>query len=51
MFEPDKSEQHIYEELYPLYNKLYFAFGDPQKDGFGSVLPTLIRVSESAHKR
>jgi L-ribulokinase len=51
VFEPDKSEQHIYEELYPLYNKLYFAFGDPQKDGFGSVLPTLIRVSEPAHKR
>jgi len=50
VFEPDQSEQRVYEELYPLYSKLYFSFGDPQKDGFGAVLPTLIRVAESAHK-
>ena len=51
VFEPDKSEQRVYEELYPLYSKLYFSFGDPQdKAGFGAVLPTLIRVAESVHK-
>jgi L-ribulokinase len=50
VFEPEKSEQRAYEELYPLYSKLYFAFGDPQKNGFAEVLPTLIRVSESVHK-
>ena len=50
VFEPDQSEQRVYEELYPLYSKLYFSFGDPQKDGLGAVLPTLIRVAESAHK-
>ena len=50
VFEPDKSEQAVYEELYPLYSKLYFAFGDPQKEALGAVLPTLIRVAESVHK-
>src|SRR6184192_3017363 len=41
-FNPDKSEQSVYNELYPLYNKLYFAFGQPAKNGIGDVLPTLI---------
>jgi L-ribulokinase len=50
MFEPDKSEQRVYEELYPLYSKLYFSLGDPQDSIFGAVLPTLIRVAESVHK-
>ncbi len=41
VFEPDKSEQSVYEELYPLYSKLYFSLGDPQdKAGLGAVLPT-----------
>jgi L-ribulokinase len=51
VYEPDKSEQGVYEELYPLYSKLYFAFGDPQKGEFGQVLPALIRVVESVHKK
>src|SRR5436309_4164209 len=46
-FNPDKSEQSVYNELYPLYNKLYFAFGQPAKNGIGDVLPTLIRVAAS----
>src|SRR5213083_489612 len=46
-FDPDKSEQAVYNELYPLYNKLYFAFGQPAKNGIGDVLPTLIRVAAS----
>ena len=50
VFEPDKSEQRVYEELYPLYSKLYFAFGDPKRRVFGEVLPALIRVAESVHK-
>jgi L-ribulokinase len=49
-FEPDESEQRVYDELYPLYSKLYFSFGDPQKNAFGEVLPTLIRVAESVLK-
>jgi L-ribulokinase len=51
VFEPDKAEQRVYEELYPLYSKLYFSLGDPgDKAGIGGVLPTLIRVAESVHK-
>src|ERR1700731_1954494 len=36
VFEPDKSEQRVYDELYSLYSKLYFAFGDPQNNAFGT---------------
>ena len=50
VFEPDRSEQSVYEQIYPLYSQLYFGFGDPQKKGLGEVLPTLIRVAESVHK-
>src|SRR5437667_4684276 len=46
-FEPDASEQTVYNELYPMYSKLYFAFGQPAKNGIGDVLPTLIRVAAS----
>ena len=34
VFEPDKSEQKVYEQIYPLYSQLYFTFGDPQKKGW-----------------
>src|SRR5712664_2518763 len=50
IFEPDPAAQKVYDSLFSLYSKLYFAFGDPQKNGFAEVLPTLIRVSESVHK-
>jgi L-ribulokinase len=50
VFEPDKSEQKVYEQIYPLYSQLYFAFGDPQKKELGNVLPTLIHVAESVNK-
>ena len=50
VFEPDRLEQRIYDELYPLYSQLYFAFGDTQKNVLSEVLPTLIRVAESVHK-
>src|SRR5206468_2645568 len=46
-FDPDKSEQSVYNKLYPMYSKLYFAFGQPAKNGIGDVLPTLIRVAAS----
>src|ERR1700690_2348723 len=50
VYHPQKEEQQVYEELYPLYGKLYFSFGDPKDNAFGAVLPTLIRVAESVHK-
>ncbi len=46
-YEPDRSEQRVYEDLYSLYSKLYFSFGQPGSGEFGSVLPTLIKVAES----
>ena len=48
-FTPEDSAQRTYEEIYPLYNKLYFALGQPRsKDGLGDILPTLIRVGSGA---
>jgi L-ribulokinase len=50
-YQPDKSEQRVYGELYPLYSKLYFGFGQRGTNGFGDALPTLIQVAGSAAKR
>jgi L-ribulokinase len=50
IYQPQKSEQQVYETLYGHYSKLYFAFGSPQQRPFGEVLPSLIRVAEEAHK-
>ena len=47
VFEPEKSEQQVYEELYPVFSQLYFALGDPNHGGIGEALPRLIRVAES----
>src|SRR6202020_2243897 len=47
VFEPDKSEEPIYAELYGLYSELYFAFGQPA-GAFGEVLPKLIQLASSA---
>jgi L-ribulokinase len=47
-FLPDRSAQRSYEQLYPLYNKLYFTLGQRGSDGLGDVLPTLIAVANAA---
>jgi L-ribulokinase len=47
-FTPNESAQRTYEQLYPLYSKLYFALGQRGGDGLGDILPTLIAVAESA---
>ena len=44
VFEPDASERRIYDDLYRLFSRVYFAFGDKRAD-MGAVLPTLIRIS------
>src|SRR5690349_6098090 len=46
-FQPDASSKGVYDELYSLYSKIYFAFGQPQSPDFGKLLPALIRLSES----
>lgn len=44
--EPDPQEAAVYERLYPLYRKLYFALGRPGSDpaAIGDVLPGLRQV-------
>ncbi|HEY8669947.1 MAG TPA: ribulokinase, partial [Terriglobales bacterium] len=50
VYDPDLSEQSIYEELYGLYRNLYFAFGTPDNP-LGGVLPALIRTAKAANNR
>jgi L-ribulokinase len=50
-FMPAGSAQRIYEELYPLYSKLYFSLGQKSDNGLGDVLPKLIAVAETAARR
>ncbi len=49
VFKPRAAEQAVYDDIYSLYRKLYFAFGEPGKGAFGDVLPALIRIAEKAH--
>jgi len=51
VFEPDRSEQAVYERLYPLYSKIYFEFGQANSGGFGEILPTLIEVAAAQLSR
>jgi L-ribulokinase len=46
-FISDDSAHRIYEKLYPLYNKLYFALGQ-RSEALGDVLPVLIQVASRA---
>jgi L-ribulokinase len=50
-FTPDPLAQQTYDQLYPLYSKLYFGLGQRGADGFGELLPTLIAVAEAAIHR
>ena len=45
-FEPDSSERAIYDELYRLFSRLYFGFGEKQAQ-MGDVLPSLIQIAQS----
>jgi L-ribulokinase len=46
VFEPERQEHAIYQELYSVFSRLYFEFGEKKKS-FGEVLPMLIRISET----
>jgi L-ribulokinase len=50
-FLPDDSARRTYDELYPLYSKLYFTLGQRCGDGLGDILPALIAVAESVAAR
>lgn len=50
VYQPEKSAQRIYSDLYEHYRRLYFAFGEPGKSEFGKVLPALIQIAKTARE-
>jgi L-ribulokinase len=48
--EPEPESAAVYAELYPLYRKLYFAFGNRRSDAveIGEILPELRRIAACA---
>jgi L-ribulokinase len=46
-FQPEPHSGDVYEKIYPLFSRLYFAFGDPGNRMFGDVLPTLIHTAKA----
>jgi hypothetical protein len=51
VFTPRPAAQKVYNSLFALYHRLYFAFGQPAIGEFGDALPTLISVAEKANAR
>ena len=49
VLQPDLSEKGVYDELYGLFSRTYFSFGDKQA-AMGDVLPKLIQISESQQR-
>jgi L-ribulokinase len=49
VYVPDAAEQRVYDDLYRLFSRLYFVFGEKAAD-LGDVLPGLIRIAESRNK-
>jgi len=45
VFEPQPGEVEVYDELYALWRKLYFALGTAGERPLGEVLPKLIRLA------
>jgi L-ribulokinase len=45
VYKPDAASQRVYDQLYPLYKRLYFDFGQPSQP-FGDVLPQLIKIAQ-----
>jgi len=48
IFQPQADAQKTYDQLYEIYRRLYFDFGQPTPNSrFGDILPKLIRVAEA----
>jgi len=47
VFSPEPEVNKVYNSMYELYRKLYFAFGLPDDATFGDVLPRLIKLAQS----
>ncbi len=50
VFEPDPAERQVYDDLYRLFSRLYFSFGERQSE-MGDILPALIHISSRSHAR
>jgi L-ribulokinase len=50
VYEPAQAERLAYNQLYPLYRKLYFELGEPGKGALADVLPSLIRTAEAVNQ-
>lgn len=48
-FLPEPVAQKVYDKLYPLYQEMYFAFGEPHKGKFSAVLPTLMDLAHGGN--
>jgi len=51
VFQPIAATKEVYDKLYALFSKIYFAFGQPQSEEFGGILPGLIQLAESQRAR
>ena len=49
VFEPDRSEQKAYDELYRIFSRVYFTFGERRSE-MGDLLPALIGISRYQQK-
>ena len=46
VYKPQPEARKVYDELYGLYKRVYFDFGNAAPaNGFGDVLPSLIRIA------
>ena len=50
VFEPDPAERRVYDDLYRLFSRLYFSFGEKQGE-MGDILPALMHISTSSGSR
>ncbi len=50
-YHPDAMAAKAYDQLYELYRKLYFAFGNPSDTAFGDVLPKLMGIAAQRNCR
>ncbi len=48
VYQPQAAAANVYDVLYGLYRRLYFALGQPAEPLLGDVLPTLMRVATAA---
>jgi L-ribulokinase len=46
VYQPQPDAEKVYHELYKLYRKIYFDFGEPSGTSFGHLLPSLIEIAK-----